>query len=201
MENNLPPLTILVVNDKTKLPGLGFIATDRDKIEEATKKVYEYDWSKIKNPFDIGLKRDEIIKKIRKKKLTKEDQNKIDQRCIGQQLFREALLEIYSSKCCICGLSLKELLQAAHIKAYIRCSEDEKFDKNNGLLLCANHHLLYDSNKINISNEYIININDKIKNTLPNNDFIIKYNNKKIMLPKSKLDYPDPKYINERNKT
>jgi hypothetical protein len=40
----LPPLTVLVVNKDTKKPGAGFTAASRNRIEAATRLVYDYDW-------------------------------------------------------------------------------------------------------------------------------------------------------------
>lgn len=48
--NNLPPLSILVVNAK-KVPGKGFIACSETQIDKGIREVQNYDWSKIDNPF------------------------------------------------------------------------------------------------------------------------------------------------------
>jgi hypothetical protein len=44
MNRDLPPLTILVVKDKSGMPGDGFIAAER--IPEAQQEVFAYDWLK-----------------------------------------------------------------------------------------------------------------------------------------------------------
>lgn len=50
MKNNLPPLTILVINKKGK-QGDGFIASNRDRIQQDLFAVYDFDWESIENPF------------------------------------------------------------------------------------------------------------------------------------------------------
>ena len=48
--NNLPPITILVVNRFGKR-GVGFDVHELNRIEEGLEQVYLYDWSKIPEPF------------------------------------------------------------------------------------------------------------------------------------------------------
>lgn len=50
INNNLPPLTILVINKKGK-QGDGFIASNRDRIQQDIFAVYDFDWESIGNPF------------------------------------------------------------------------------------------------------------------------------------------------------
>lgn len=76
---------------------------------------------------------------------------------IGQSKFREALIEKHGCKCAICGLNIKELLIASHIKEYSKCEKNEHLDLKNGLLLCANHDKLFDKHLISfLSNGQII---------------------------------------------
>jgi hypothetical protein len=52
-ENNLPPLTVLVVSAKSGTPGEGFIA-DAD-VPKAQILVFEYDWLAMKAPTEEQL--------------------------------------------------------------------------------------------------------------------------------------------------
>ena len=52
LNNNLPPLTILVVNSITGMPGEGFRAVKKEEIPKKMNEVFEYNWKEIKNPFD-----------------------------------------------------------------------------------------------------------------------------------------------------
>lgn len=50
LNNNLPPLTILIVNQSGK-PGEGYIASDIENFDLDKDLVYNFDWTKITNPF------------------------------------------------------------------------------------------------------------------------------------------------------
>lgn len=56
------------------------------------------------------------------------------------------------------------LFRASHIKRYADCSDQEKFDLNNGILMCANADALFDKHLITISNEGEIIFSELIKN-------------------------------------
>jgi hypothetical protein len=56
LKKKLPPLTILVVKDKTGIPGDGFIAAH--DIPEAQQKVFAFDW------LDYGCPQTEEIEKF-----------------------------------------------------------------------------------------------------------------------------------------
>ncbi|MGY2226987.1 hypothetical protein ACW9IK_30190 [Pseudomonas gingeri] len=47
-QNDLPPLTVLVVNTETGLPGSGF--KNESEIHELREKVYAYDWFNLIPP-------------------------------------------------------------------------------------------------------------------------------------------------------
>ncbi|APC38894.1 HNH endonuclease [Clostridium estertheticum] len=87
----------------------------------------------------------------------------------NQYKFRNGLLKRYG-KCLICGIDNKELLRASHSKPWNVSGSKEKIDVDNGLLLCANHDLLYDRCLISFnSNGKIIiskSLNEKNKNIL-----------------------------------
>ena len=96
---------------------------------------------------------------------------------IGQGQFRDGLLKAYGHKCMICGLNIKSLLRASHIKAWKDSDNRERLDVNNGLLLCTTHDSLFDSHlisfdcnrkiliskKISNDNKKLLNINDVIR--------------------------------------
>jgi len=54
LEEKLPPLTVLAVNQGTGLPGLGFIAWDVDNLEQGRQQVFSHPWSSFKNPFTFA---------------------------------------------------------------------------------------------------------------------------------------------------
>jgi len=64
---------------------------------------------------------------------------------IGQDIFREALMELWEGRCALCDMALPpELLRASHAKPWARCTDDERLDPFNGLLLAVQFDALFD---------------------------------------------------------
>jgi hypothetical protein len=64
---------------------------------------------------------------------------------IGQQLFRDALLDYWQGRCPVTGLAIPGLLRASHIKPWAVCNDDnERLDVYNGLLLAPQVDALFD---------------------------------------------------------
>lgn len=53
--NNLPPLTVLVVQKDIGLPGEGFTAAQTVQIASDQAKVFDFDWLKHGNPQEKGF--------------------------------------------------------------------------------------------------------------------------------------------------
>jgi putative restriction endonuclease len=60
----------------------------------------------------------------------------------NQQRFAFHVLKRYGASCAVCGLAITQLLHAAHLRSKKDQGSD---DARNGLPLCANHHLAFDS--------------------------------------------------------
>lgn len=64
---------------------------------------------------------------------------------IGQQAFRNAMLDYWGGACAVTGISLPEVLRASHAKPWADCASDvERLDVFNGFLLSANLDALFD---------------------------------------------------------
>ncbi len=64
-------------------------------------------------------------------------------------------------KCLICCEQTPELLQACHIKPYCDCKENiERYNIDNGITLCANHHILFDKHKFTFNSDWTIKISN-----------------------------------------
>lgn len=118
---------------------------------------------------------------------------------LHQRSFRERVLRAYNNECSLCRLRHIELLDAAHI---IADKEEEGLPIiTNGLSLCKIHHAAFDQNILGISPDYKIKVRQDI---LEEKDGpLLKYgiqdlDNQKIILPKSKENWPDQFRLEER---
>ena len=203
LQNQLPPLTILVVN-QSGLPGEGFIAWDVDDIEEGLKQVYNYNWDNLGNPFGFaknGLTEDEIIKELLENPEDAEDTYaKIKIRGAAQPIFRKALLEAYDHQCAFCGFSFEVGLQASHIIPWSISKKTERLDVRNGILLCATHHKLFDDRCLTINDDFTINYNgpdDEEERIYSEYDRLLTtaLHGKKMTLPIDKRHRPKKVYV------
>ena len=82
---------------------------------------------------------------------------------VGQDLFRQALLDYWQGRCCVTGLAFPALLRASHIKPWASCSTDEeRLDVFNGLLLAPQLDALFDGGWITFSDAGTIKISTEL---------------------------------------
>jgi len=68
---------------------------------------------------------------------------------VGQDVFREALLDYWRGACAVTGIELPEVLRASHAKPWADCtSDEERLDVFNGFLLVADLDALFDQGLI-----------------------------------------------------
>jgi len=73
---------------------------------------------------------------------------------IGQDVFRDALMEFWDGRCALSGMALpRELLRASHAKPWAQSSDKEKLDPFNGLLLAVRYDALFDKGFIAFDDE------------------------------------------------
>jgi predicted restriction endonuclease len=64
---------------------------------------------------------------------------------VGQDVFRDAMMDYWGGACAVTGLVLPEVLRASHAKPWADCETDEeRLDVFNGFLLVANLDALFD---------------------------------------------------------
>ncbi|MEG0992024.1 MAG: HNH endonuclease signature motif containing protein [Malacoplasma sp.] len=96
-------------------------------------------WYENKNDLEIEEYKETILSQFF---INGDEQN--DFKRSLQHIFRKEVLD-RDGKCLICCIDNYIVLEACHIKPYAVCDNDEKYDLNNGLTLCRNHHKLFDS--------------------------------------------------------
>ena len=73
---------------------------------------------------------------------------------IGQDIFRDRLLDYWDGRCAVTGLDVPELLRASHIKPWADCASDmERLDVFNGLLLAPHLDAAFDRGFISMEDD------------------------------------------------
>lgn len=80
----------------------------------------------------------------------------------GQGLYRDRLIKKYDHKCIMTKISVEEVLVASHIKPWAVCTNAERIDCNNGLLLSATYDKLFDSGLITFDKKGRLKVSELI---------------------------------------
>ena len=92
--------------------------------------------------------------------LTETERLYIQKARVGQGQFRMMLLDAYKGTCPILGISQPELLVASHIKPWNACTNKERLDRNNGVLLSSLYDKLFDRGFISFNTDGTIRLSD-----------------------------------------
>jgi len=107
------------------------------------------------------LESDATAEIIRAPEITATEKLQLVKARIGQGLFREQLL-LYWGECCLTGCKLQGVLRASHIKPWRVCSNTERLDVYNGLLLSPNMDALFDKGLISFEDTGDILISSRL---------------------------------------
>ncbi len=81
---------------------------------------------------------------------------------IGQGRFRDALLERWGGRCAVTGVSVEAALVASHIKPWAHCTNAERLDPDNGLLLVGTLDRLFDYGLITFDGNGRIRVSPRV---------------------------------------
>ncbi len=116
---------------------------------------------------------------------------------IGQGAFRILVTDAYLRKCSISGEKTLPVLEAAHIKPYAEFGINST---DNGLLLRADLHKLFDNGYITVTDKYVVEVSARIKEEFKNGRDYYKYHGKNLAsLPGNSFDLPNPEYLKWHN--
>ena len=119
--------------------------------------------------------------------------------CRNDDEFKKAVKDRYKT-CIICDIydCHKSSYQVAHIFDFSKCeTEEDKYNVNNGILLCSNMHKYFDDSLLKFvvdsecDDNYIVNI--VFCDTMSDYMFYKKYNGKKILFNKENILYIEKK--------
>ena len=108
----------------------------------------------------------------------------------GQPAFRQALFQAYDGKCCVSRCCVEEVLEAAHIEPHSAATD---YRVQNGLLLRADIHTLFDLRLIDIDSSYRISV----ASSLLGSEYET-FHGRSIVLPKSESSWPFPAALAKR---
>lgn len=134
----------------------GRTVTDADAVYQLLRRAFQLSKSLP----------DELLHKFEEKTAglptTTEAERLIVQR-IGQDYFRDGLIDFWDGRCAMTGLRVKALLRASHIKPWADCSSDaERLDIYNGLLLAPQLDAAFDRGFITVTDEGAVTISGQL---------------------------------------
>lgn len=95
-------------------------------------------------------------------KVEKTEREAMVRQRVGQDLFRKGLMGYWEGRCAISGLAVPELLRASHAKPWKDCSDEERLDVHNGLLLAAHLDAAFDSGLITVLPDGLVAASSKL---------------------------------------
>ncbi|MDC0672066.1 HNH endonuclease [Nannocystis radixulma] len=195
---NTPRLAVLVVDKTTKRPRDGFMIDERQSIDDERARVFAFPWDRVPNPF--GYARHGETQQTLAEQLVRGTRQPIDvyrlvlARGQAQVVFRAALFEAYDCACAFCGLAVQECLEGAHIHPWSASTPEDRMNPRNGLLLCANHHRMFDAHRIVVGTDYKITSQTSGTTELRASPLF-----ERLRLPALSRHHPDPRLITLRN--
>lgn len=82
---------------------------------------------------------------------------------VGQNLFRDGLLDLWEGRCAVTCLAVPALLRASHIKPWADCETDaERLDVYNGILLAPHLDAVFDLGFITVEDDGAIVVSEAL---------------------------------------
>lgn len=182
---------------------------NRSRLDEEVWNEFNDDWDKLAFESERilanlqGLALDDIADNEQQEEISLPigaDRQAVVKARVNQSFFRSAVLTAYSSKCCITGLEVPQLLVASHIIPWSKRT-DLRTNPRNGLLLNAIHDKAFDTGLITVTPDYKIKVSTFINELVPHEivkEWFLAYSGKSIHLPERFP--PSKEYLEWHNK-
>ncbi len=116
---------------------------------------------------------------------------------LGQGTFRVLVTDAYHRRCAVTGERTLPALEAAHIKAH---SESGPNRTNNGLLLRADLHRLFDDGYVTLDDDFRFVVSPRVREEFQNGREYYRFNGQALTnLPESKAERPERQFIDWHN--
>lgn len=124
----------------------------------------------------------------------------LTKRRLHQPLFASQVMIAYETRCTVCALNHRELLDAAHIVPDSHPRGEAVVA--NGLALCKIHHAAYDRNILGIRPDLVVQVHqrllDEIDGPMLRHGLQNHHGQPLMRLPRRRIDMPDPVRLEER---
>jgi putative restriction endonuclease len=135
---------------------IGAFLIDVPNLHAAVRRLFELSRSLPSAPLD------RFHETTRSLPATTEVERLVVQR-IGQDIFREALMDFWSGRCAVTGLDQPELLRASHMKPWADCASNaERLDPFNGLLLAVHWDAAFDCGLVTFADDGAAELSGKM---------------------------------------
>ena len=112
---------------------------------------------------------------------------------LGQGGFRIVVTDAYQRRCAMTGEKALPVLQASHIKPYAKSGPHLI---ENGILLRADLHILFDKGYLTVNNDYMIEASQRMKDDFDNGKDYLKLHGQKLnTMPDNIDELPSPEYL------
>lgn len=173
-----------------------------------TSKMDELVWNEFfDNPEKLSYESEIIVANLRHQ--TVEESTAIDisglpegyertvvtRQRINQQFFRDVVLCSYENRCCITGISNRQLLEACHISSW-HDDVRNRTNPKNGLCMNPLFHKAFDCYLFTVTPDYHIEISDQMMEYTTNKNFrqyLVSINGNHIIMPEKFT--PDPNIL------
>lgn len=112
----------------------------------------------------------------------------------GQSAFRQALMMAYDYQCAVTGCDVRDTLQAAHI---VPVSATGQHHVQNGLLLRADIHNLFDRGLLTIDDKYTVSLHPSIRSSVIYKSL---HGKKLAVIPREVANKPSLKFLAKHRK-
>ena len=130
--------------------------SDTAALHEAVSRVYRLSCALPTAPLDTFRKKTATFPR------TTEAERLVVRR-IGQETFRDALMQYWNGRCPLTGITDPALLRASHIIPWAKCQSDaERLDVHNGLLLAAHWDAAFDARLVTFDDDGSVLVTDAL---------------------------------------
>jgi putative restriction endonuclease len=113
-------------------------------------------------------------------------------RRLGQGSFKTAVLKAYGQRCAITGSRIRPTLQAAHIRPV---SEGGEHRLDNGLLLRADVHVLFDKGYLGVDLDYRLRVSPRLRADFEDGEEFHARVGQPVALPQRVADRPNREFL------